>query len=301
MTVVITGANSAVGQAILRWMTTQAETPFDCVAAVRSERAANEIRDLIGGRARMARISYDEPASLDAAFQGADAVIHLAGILVEYPGSTYELANVASTRGVTEAARRNNVNKIVLISAVGASETSRNRYWLTKWQAEAVVRDCGVSYTIIRPPLLLGPGTEGTNALKRNSSHTKVALIGGGRNMQQPLHVDDLALAAIHATQPGVGNNLTLDLVGPASLPEREIVERAARMQGREVRIRAVPKTLTALGITFRQLAGHGGLSHDALGVITAHTAIDPLPAANALGIQLKGIDEMIRSSLGLI
>jgi uncharacterized protein YbjT (DUF2867 family) len=299
MNVVITGANSAVGQAILRWVAAHPEAPISCVAAVRSERAADEIRHLVGERNGLLRIAYDDPASLDAVFQGACTVIHLAGILVEYPGSTYEQANVASARAVIEAAKRNGVGKIVLVSAVGASETSPNRYWLTKWQAEALVRDSGLSYTVIRPPLLLGPGTEGSTALKRNASQQKVTLIGGGRNIQQPLHVDDLAHAAILATQPLVANNRTLDLVGPTALPDREIVERAARLMGHEVRVKSVPKALTALGISVRQRLGRGGLSRDALDVITAHTTIDPLPAAIVLGIQLTGIDEMIKSSLG--
>jgi uncharacterized protein YbjT (DUF2867 family) len=298
MSVAITGANSAVGQAILRWVAAHPETPITYVAAVRSERAADEIRRLIGAPNRLLRIAYDDPASLDAAFRGASTVIHLAGILIEYPGSTYEQANVASTRAVIGAAKRNGVGKIVLISAVGASGTSPNRYWLTKWQAEALVRDSGLSYTVIRPPLLLGPGTEGSAALKRNASQQKVTLIGGGRNIHQPLHVGDLAQAAILAAQPLVANNRTLDLVGPTALPDREIVERAARVMGHEVRVKSVPKVLTAIGISVRQCLGRGGLSRDALDVITAHTRIDPLPAATALGIPLTSIDEMIRSSL---
>ena len=101
------------------------------------------------------------PASLEAAFQGASAVIHLAGILVETPDSTYEQANVASTRGVVEAAKRSAVQKIVLVSATGADETSRNRYYRTKGQAETLVRASGLNYTVLRAPLLLGPGTAG--------------------------------------------------------------------------------------------------------------------------------------------
>jgi NADH dehydrogenase len=301
MNVAITGANSAVGQAILRWIASHADPPITCVAAVRSERAADEIRDLVGERNSLLRIAYDDPPSLDAAFQDASAVIHLAGILVEYPGSTYEQANVESTRAMVDAAKRNGVGKIVFVSAIGASETSPNRYWLTKGRAEALVRNSGLSYTVIRPPLLLGPGTEGSAALKRNASRQKVSLIGGGRNMQQPLHVDDLAHAAILASQPLVANNMTLELVGPTALLDREIVERAARLMGHEVRIRYVPKALTALGISMRERLGRGGLSLDALDVITAHTAIDPLPAATALGIRLTDIDEMIGSSLGAI
>jgi uncharacterized protein YbjT (DUF2867 family) len=299
--VVITGANSAVGQAILRCGPKQGATPNTFVAAVRSDRAAEQIRSQLSNGNAVVRISYDDHASLDAAFQGASAVIHLAGILVERPDSTYEEANVASTRSVAEAAKRSAVQKLVLVSATGADETSSNRYYRTKGQAEALVRASGLGYTVLRVPLLLGRGTAGAAALKRNVSRERAKLIGGGRNLQQPLDVDDLAQAAVvAATQPSVASALTLDLVGPVSLPERELVERAARLLGREVRIGSIPKTLLSLALAIRQRIASPGFSRDVLEVITADTRLDPQPASCKLGIQLTGIDEMIRASLGL-
>src|SRR5271170_6564930 len=106
MKIVITGANSAVGQAILRCAPKHEGATNTFVAAVRSARAAEQIRSQAGTADGVVRISYEDPASLDAAFQGASAVIHVAGILVESPASTYEQANVASTRGVVDAAKR---------------------------------------------------------------------------------------------------------------------------------------------------------------------------------------------------
>ena len=227
MKTIITGANSSVGQAILRCGPKQEVTTNAFVAAVRSARAADQIRSNTGNANGVVQISYDDPRSLDAAFQGASAVIHLAGILIETPDSNYEQANVASTRAMVEAAKRSGVQKIVLVSATGADETSRNRYYRTKGQAEALVRASGLNYTVLRAPLLLGPGTAGSAALGRHVSHSRAKLIGGGRNLQQPLCVGDLARAAVVATKPAVANNLVLDLVGPVSLPERELVERA--------------------------------------------------------------------------
>jgi uncharacterized protein YbjT (DUF2867 family) len=297
--VVITGANSAVGQAILRYGAERESTANTFVAAVRSARAAEEIRLQFGDSSGVARISYEDPASLDAAFEKASAVIHLAGILVESPDSTYERANVESTRAVVEAAKRNGVQKIVLVSATGADETSRNRYYRTKGQAETLVRGSGLNYTILRAPLLLGHGTAGGAAIGRHVSHSRAKLIGGGRNFQQPLFVNDLARAAVAATKPTVANNLVLDLVGPLSLSERELVERAARVLGREVRIGSIPKFWFSLVLGVRQRLGKRGFSQDALEVITANTELNPQPAASALGIELTGIDEMIKDSLG--
>jgi len=298
MKIAITGANSAVGQAILRSKQKQDDTLF--VAAVRSNRAAEQLRSRPGNADSVVQISYDDPASLDAAFRDASSVIHLAGILVETPNSTYETANVASTRAVVDAAKRNGVRKIVLVSANGADESSSNRYYRTKGEAESLVRASGLTFTVLRAPLLLGPGTAGSETLGRHLKHGKAKLIGGGRNFQQPLHVDDLARAAILAAeQPSVAKNLTLDLVGPVSLPDRELLERAARLLGRQVRIGSIPKPLLSLMLAIRRLTGSKGFSQDALEVITADTRLDPLPAATALGIQLTGIDEMIQDSVG--
>jgi len=297
MKIVITGANSAVGQAILR-CGPKLDAMNTYVAAVRSARAAEEIRSKQGSAVGVVQLSYDDPASLDAAFQEASAVIHVAGILFESPTSTYEQANVESTRGVVEAAKRCAVQKIVLVSASEADPTSSNRFYRTKGEAEAIVCASGLNFTVLRAPLLLGPGTAGSAALQRNISGKRAKLIGGGRNFQQPLHVDDLARGALAATQPTIANKLILEMVGPVSLPERELVERAARLKGRDVRIGSIPKFWLSLILGVRQRFVKGGFSLDALEVITADTRLDPQPAADALGIKLMGIDEMIQDSL---
>jgi len=299
MRIVITGANSACGRAILRCASEPGAAPNALVAAVRSERAADEIRLLLGEGSSVVQISYDDPGSLDAAFRGASAIIHLAGILVERPGSTYNQANVVPARSVVEAAKRCGVAKFVLVSATGADEKSSNGYYRTKGQAEALVRSSGLCYTILRAPLLLGPATEGAAALARNASGSKAKLIGGGRNFQQPLYVDDLARAALAAAQPSVASNRTLDLVGPVSLPERELVERAARQLGHQVRVSSIPKGLLSFALAIRQRVSGPGFSVDAVEVITADTRLDPQPVASELGIHLTGIDEMIKNSLG--
>jgi uncharacterized protein YbjT (DUF2867 family) len=272
--------------------------PNELIAAVRSERAVNEIKPLLCEGSSAVQISYDDPNSLDAAFRGASAIIHLAGILVERPGSTYEQANVAPARSIVEAAKRCAAKKLVFVSAIGADETSSNGYYRSKGKAEALVRDSGLCYTILRVPLLLGGATEGAAALKRNASGRSAKLIGGGRNFQQPLHVDDLARAAIAASKSSVAANRTLELVGPVSLPERELVERAARTLGREVRVRSIPKGLVSFALAIRQRVSGPCFSPDVVDVITADTRLDPQPAASELEIRLTGIDEMIENSL---
>jgi NADH dehydrogenase len=299
MKVVITGANSAVGQAIFRCVRKGGVSPDTFIAAVRSSRAEEQLRSQIGDLGGVVRISYDDPATLDAAFRGACSVVHLAGILVEQSHSTYEDANLGSTRSVVEGATRNKVEKLTLVSAIGADENSRNRYYRTKAQAEALVRESGLCYTVLRVPILLGPATAGAAALKRQLSAGRPRLIDGGLHKQQPLHVDDLARAAmVVATRLSVAQDATLQLVGPCSLSERDLLERTARSLGRTIRIRSIPKRLISAALAIRERVASRGFSRDALDVITADTRVAPQPAARELGIDLTGIDQMIQDSL---
>ena len=292
--VVITGANSAVGQAILRRAAQHPDLML--VAAVRSERAMADLPPL--PPEQRVRIDYQDPASLQAAFTGAAAVVHLAGTLIERPGSTYELANVHTTRAVVAAASASGVGKLVLVSAIGADAKSSNRYFRTKGQAEDAVRASGLAHTILRAPLLLGPGTEGTAAVERHLSKPTVTLPGGGANWQQPLYVDDLARAALVASSQSVARDTTLSVVGPEAIREREIIERMAAASGRAITIKSVPVALLRVILQIQGLFKAGGFSAEVLDVITADTQMDHSPATQVLGFPLTGIDTMIGRGL---
>jgi uncharacterized protein YbjT (DUF2867 family) len=298
MRLVVTGANGAVGRALLRGVRSHRPAPFEVVAAVRSERSASELRPLMAPLGAVARVSYGDPASLAAAFDGASAVVHLAGVLVERPDSSYEAANVETTRRVADAARRSGVGKLVFVSAIGADARSANRYWRTKGEAEGLVWASAVPHTVLRVPMLLGHGTEAGAALRRRLGRRVVPLLDGGRTLQQPLDVDDLARAAIVACHPGVAENGSLELVGPVSLPDRAIVERAARLTGRRIRIISVPTPPVRLALSVLRRVAARGVSPDVLEVLTTDTRVDPGPAARALGIALTGLDDMIRHSV---
>jgi uncharacterized protein YbjT (DUF2867 family) len=292
--VAVTGANGAVGRALVA----MAPSPrVEVVAVVRSERAAADVRALASA-ARVLRVAYGDVTGLAAAFAEVAAVIHLPGILVERHGATYEAVNVEITRLVVEAAKRAGVRKVVVVSAVGANPRSDNRYWRTKGAAEAVVRASGIPYTVLRVPMLLGPGTEGARTLRRGLRRRTAFLLAGGRTLHQPLDVGDLARASLTACAPDVATDDTLELVGPVAVPARQLVARAAALHGRRIRIVPVPARLLrhAVGVV-RRLTGRG-FSPDALDVLTTDTSLDPAPAARALAIELTPLDRMIARSL---
>lgn len=297
--IVVTGANGAIGRAIVR--AGLARHGVEVVAAVRSERAAREVPPIPDGRGRIATIRYDAPTGMDGALAGAAALVHLPGVLVERRGSSYEQANVETTRTAAAAARRSGIAKLVLVSACGADTRSPNRFFSSKGIAERLVRDSGIAYAIVRAPLVLGPGTEGSRALARETARRTAHLPGGGRTLHQPLDVGDLAEAVLNAAlDPDVARDRVVDLAGPESLSYRELVERAAALRGHRVRVRSVPVgPLRALLALRRRLLGPG-FDRDALDVLLTDTWVDVEAAAGALGIQPRPLEATIRRGLEL-
>ncbi len=297
--IAVTGANGAVGRELVR--RALAEPALEIVAAVRSERAAREVPPIPPGRGRVEIVSYAEPASLERAFAGADAVIHLPGILVERRDASYAQANVETTRTALATARPAGARKLVLVSAHGADAASRNRYFRTKGEAEALVRASGLVFSILRSPLVLGPGTEGASALARQSAGPSVRLLDAGRVLHRPLDVLDLAAGALAAARASeVARNATLELAGPTELCYRELVELAARLRGHALRIGSLPSAPLRLLLRVRRALFGPGFDADALEVLLADTRVDPAPAARALGLELTPLPETIRRSLGI-
>ena len=294
----VTGANSAVGRAILRLPDGDRAEVTGLVAGVRSERAESELPPLWGEGSRVARISYDDPAMLMAAFDGCDAIAHLPGVLIERPGSTYETANVETTRAVTECAARLEIKKLVLVSAVGADSKSPNRYYRTKGEAEDIVRRSGVPFTILRAPLLLGAYTEGSEQLRQNGRKHKRWLLGGGRNIQQPLHVADMANAVLRSADQDMVYQRTLDMVGTYTVSERDLALMTSNSMGiGDVKIRAFPIGLARRAAALRTRFGGPGFSPDVIDVITADTDL-PTSGQDALSMACFQIAQMIRDTV---
>src|SRR5436190_2245123 len=115
---------------------------------------ADQVRSFPGG-------VFDKSA-LDRAMQGCDAVVHLIGIIMENRsrGVTFARMHVDATRNVVEAAKRNNVRRIVHMSALGTRSDAPSEYHRTKFAAEEIVRHSGLEWTIFRPSLIHGPKGE---------------------------------------------------------------------------------------------------------------------------------------------
>ncbi len=272
---------------------------IEIVACVRSERAASELPPIPASGGRVARVDFEDPESLRHAFRGAAGLIHLPGLLIETASSSYQSANVDTLWVAIGAARVENVASFVLIGAVGADSGSENPYFRSKGIAEQLLIHSGLAYTVLRVSLVLGCASEGARAFARDSSSRLVALIGGGRAREQPIDARDLAAGALNAAMGAEqAQNRVLDLVGPESLPMRELVQRGAHLRGARLRVVPLPTGPLKLFLALRSRFMRGGLSPEVIDVMQSEVRMDPWPAARALGIELRSLDDTIRRSL---
>jgi NADH dehydrogenase len=291
--IAITGANSSVGYNLLHHAAGDPDTQV--VACVRSARAAAALPTSAGISPCV--IDYHDREGLAAALTGASCVVHLAGILIESPGSSYQIANVDATIAVVEACKKAGVAHVVLVSVLGADAASANRYLASKGRAERSVLESGVPATIIRTPILLGRGTAGARAVVHAASQATVTLLGGGRHTVRPLDVDDLSRAILRCCREPRAGTTTYELAGPEAVTYRDVVARTAKLMGRDVSVRSMPIWLARLGAALAGLAKRGGMTPTVIDVITSSEAVHRNADAE-LGIALSPLSATLEKLL---
>ena len=274
MKIAVTGANSSVGLNLLAHIAS--ETDLSVIAGVRSESAMKSLPNSTQIEPRI--ISYQDITALAAALEGADCVIHLAGILIENKHTSYTSANVDATAAVLAAAKAINAKHFVFISVVGASPDSSNAYFKSKGMAEDLVSGSGMSTSVIRTPILLGPDTAGASALVGAASQPKTKILGGGNYSMRPLDIDDLNKAVLQCCNQQLAGANLYELVGPEPISYRALIEKTASLMGKSVQIGAVPIFLAKFVAAISSRIKGGGITPTVIDVIT----IDEVVASNA-------------------
>ena len=177
----ITGATGFVGSAVM-----------DAALA-----AGHQVRAL-ARRAQPERAGVEwvpgdlaDRAALAALAQGADAVIHVAGLTNTPDPAEFETANVTGTANVIAAAKEAATRRMVFVSSLASRMPALSAYGASKARAETLVEASGSDWTIVRPPAVYGPRDREILDLFRAAKWGVVPLPPGGAT--SIIHADDLA------------------------------------------------------------------------------------------------------------
>jgi len=101
--------------------------------------------------------ALDRPKSLATLVEGADVVIHVAGVVNAPDRAGFGKGNIAGTEGILQATRAAGIRRFVHVSSLAAREPTLSNYGWSKAEAETRVQTSGLDWTIVRPPAIFGP------------------------------------------------------------------------------------------------------------------------------------------------
>jgi len=182
------------------------------------------------------------PDSVEAACEGADAVVNLVGILHESGRNGFEAVQAFGPGAIGRAAKSAGARHYVHVSAIGADAESAAVYARTKAKGEAAARDAFPDVVIHRPSIVFGPEDGFFN---RFAAMARIApalpLIGGGHTRFQPVFVGDVAAAVVEGVDGTAAPGTVYELGGPEVLSFREILEYILKVTNRSRPLLPVP------------------------------------------------------------
>jgi nucleoside-diphosphate-sugar epimerase len=101
--------------------------------------------------------ALDRPMSLGKLVEGADVVIHVAGVVNVPDRAAFAAGNIAGTEAILKATRLAGIRRFVHVSSLAAREPALSNYGWSKAEAETRVEASGLDWTIVRPPAIFGP------------------------------------------------------------------------------------------------------------------------------------------------
>jgi len=216
----MTGATGYVGTEVVAKLLRR---DHDVRALVRRPERAGPLADL---GVELVPGGLDRPETLRTLVAGADAVVHLVGIIVETGRQTFESIHVRGTEALLDAAREAGVPLFVHMSALGArDDPAATKYHRTKWRAEEAVRGSALAHVIFRPSIIAAPGNAAIATMVGMLRFAPVVpVIGNGRYELQPVWRGDVAEAFARTLErPDLRG--TFDLGGPECLTYHQMLD----------------------------------------------------------------------------
>lgn len=242
-TLAVTGGTGFVGR---RLLADAVAAGYEVRALTRGWKPPEDGIDWVDG-------ALERHDSLLKLVRGADAVIHIAG-LINGSAEQFDAVNAGGTAAMIDAAREARVRRFVHISSLAAREPQLSDYGRSKARSERLVAASGLEWTIIRPPAVYGPGDRETLELFRMARRGFVALPPGGRFSL--IHVEDLSrlILAVLDADEAVGETYEPDDGTESGWDHRDFALALGEVYGRRVRTVAMAPKALGLGARLDRL-----------------------------------------------
>ena len=292
MTVLVTGGTGFVGPKVVHALRAQGR---DVRALVRRLESGSR---LAGWGAELVIGDVTDPASLRAAVNGCTHVVHLVAIIKGSPAEFHRIMT-QGTNDLLAAAKDQGVERFVLMSALGTSETRGDvvPYFAAKSAMEQATVRSGLEYTIFRPSFVFGrDGGVLPLFLKQVRYSPVVTVIGSGRQRIQPIWVEDVAeYFALGVDHPQAANR-RFEIGGPDVVTWNELYPQIAKVLGKQRRLLHVPSSVARAGARLTEWIPGAPLTTDQVAMLEAgDNAVSDTDAVHTFQLPLVALEEQIR------
>lgn len=158
---------------------------------------------------------YSSQKRLASKLRSCDILVHLAGIGESSSRYSCTDVNTNLTSAVISAAKSARIKQVIFLSGLGASSSNPTEYFISKFQAERVIRASGLGYTILRPSFIVGHDGYLERLLNDQVKGGRVLVPGDGQCILQPISIHDVVRIIQSSFLNKKFLKKTLDLVGP--------------------------------------------------------------------------------------
>ena len=230
---------------------------------------------------------------LAEASRGVDAAIYLTGIIRSSREQSFTAVHVLGVEKTLKSLKSNGVERIVHMSALGASSTSSSRYFQSKARGEELVRNSGLEWTIFQPSLIFGPGDgffAGTLAGLVKTPLPFIPLVGKGGFKFRPVSREDVALAFAGAlSRPAAGK--TFQLTGPQEYSLHELLLLVRNTLGSRKAFLPVPLPLMRIGIPLLAPLPNPPITRDEFIMLLSGNTAPPEPARDFFELPMVSLE----------
>ena len=223
--ILLTGATGYVAGYVLKQLDAQLSAG-QVVALVRNSHKATRLQ---AAGAKIATGDVTDAASVSAAMQGIDTVMHLAAVNRDKGDVTMDRVNRQGTLNVVDAAKAAGVKQMITLVGLGAD--ANRPYPLARTQGlgmDYLVKS-GVPYTILEASVIYGAGDEFLNTLAGLARIPPVMVVpGDGTSKFQPIAAQDVATCLVRSLEPAYGPqvlNKRLQICGSEVLTLEQIID----------------------------------------------------------------------------
>ncbi len=291
----LTGATGYVGRHLLERLRTRG-TPVRCLVLPRDPAHAS------GPGVEEVRADLLDAPALVPLGSGVSTVVHAAALMLPNPADRIQAINVEGTRHLLAAARGWGVGRFVYLSAVSAVYAQKNCYGRSKAEAERLVIDSGLDYTILRPTMVYGPDgglhfAQLVRLLRRVPLVTPI--LGSGSARLQPVWIGDVVDAIERVLDDSRAARRTYAVSGATVVLFDELCRRICAQLGlRRVQFRVPVGLLKAIAGVAARLPG-SFLTPESLAGLLQDATLDHASFRAECGYAPLDIDAGLRRALG--